>query len=210
MLAETASQTAGPYLHIGLAPQQAGFDIFEKNFDNVLVSPQSKGERIRVECRVFDGLRTPVRDALIEIWQANAAGRYAHLATSKTRPPIHTFMGGEEGCATSIPVSVPSIPSSPAVFGRNGRLMAPHINLWIVATGINIGLNTRMYFSDEEEANANDPVLNGIEWEVRHKTTYRPTRSKRQPGGISIRHLPARTRRNRVLRHLMHLLRRCS
>jgi protocatechuate 3,4-dioxygenase alpha subunit len=113
MLAETASQTAGPYLHIGLAPQQAGFDIFEKNFDNVLVSPQSKGERIRVECRVFDGLRTPVRDALIEIWQANAAGRYAHLATSKTRPPIHTFMGGEEAALTSIPVSVPSIPSSP-------------------------------------------------------------------------------------------------
>jgi len=49
-------------------------------------------------------------------------------------------------------------------------LMAPHINLWIVARGINIGLNTRMYFSDEEEANANDPVLNGIEWEVRRKT----------------------------------------
>ena len=57
-----------------------------------------------------------------------------------------------------------------AVVGRNGRLMAPHINLWIVARGINIGLNTRMYFSYEEEANANDPVLNGIEWEVRRKT----------------------------------------
>ena len=48
--------------------------------------------------------------------------------------------------------------------------MAPHVNLWIVARGINIGLNTRMYFSDEEKANAADPVLNLIEWEVRRKT----------------------------------------
>lgn len=48
--------------------------------------------------------------------------------------------------------------------------MAPHVNLWIVARGINIGLNTRMYFSDEQPANAQDPVLNLIEWEVRRKT----------------------------------------
>ncbi len=49
-------------------------------------------------------------------------------------------------------------------------MMAPHVNLWIVARGINIGLNTRMYFSDEQEANASDPVLNLIEWEVRRQT----------------------------------------
>jgi protocatechuate 3,4-dioxygenase alpha subunit len=48
--------------------------------------------------------------------------------------------------------------------------MAPHVSLWIVARGINLGLSTRMYFSDEEAANANDPVLNLIEWEVRRKT----------------------------------------
>jgi protocatechuate 3,4-dioxygenase alpha subunit len=56
------------------------------------------------------------------------------------------------------------------VVGRDGRLMAPHVNLWVVARGINIGLNTRMYFADEQEANASDPVLNLIEWEVRRKT----------------------------------------
>ncbi len=56
------------------------------------------------------------------------------------------------------------------VVGRDGRLMAPHVNLWVVARGINIGLNTRMYFADEHEANASDPVLNLIEWEVRRKT----------------------------------------
>ncbi|HET7864048.1 MAG TPA: protocatechuate 3,4-dioxygenase subunit alpha, partial [Burkholderiaceae bacterium] len=75
---ETASQTGGPYVHIGLAPQQAGFEIFENTFGNVLVSPQTQGERIRIEGRVFDGTGTAVRDVLIELWQANAAGRYAH------------------------------------------------------------------------------------------------------------------------------------
>ena len=54
--------------------------------------------------------------------------------------------------------------------GRNGRPMAPHLNLWIVARGINIGLSTRMYFADEEEANAKDPVLNLIEHADRRPT----------------------------------------
>ena len=57
-----------------------------------------------------------------------------------------------------------------SVEGRGGRAMAPHVSLWIVARGINIGLNTRMYFSDEKDANAADPVLNLIEWEVRRQT----------------------------------------
>ncbi|VFS86848.1 Protocatechuate 3,4-dioxygenase alpha chain [Raoultella planticola] len=57
-----------------------------------------------------------------------------------------------------------------AVVGRDGRMMAPHVNLWVVARGINIGLNTRMYFCDEQEANLTDPVLNLIEWEVRRQT----------------------------------------
>ncbi|MNE92107.1 Protocatechuate 3,4-dioxygenase alpha chain [compost metagenome] len=49
-------------------------------------------------------------------------------------------------------------------------MMAPHINLWIVARGINIGLHTRLYFADEDAANQQDPVLNLIELEVRRKT----------------------------------------
>src|SRR5258705_13190302 len=57
-----------------------------------------------------------------------------------------------------------------AVIGRDGRPMAPHISFWIVARGINIGLHTRMYFSDETAANANDPVINLIEWQVRRQT----------------------------------------
>ena len=79
-LKETASQTAGPYVHIGLIPAMAGFDIFEKNFSNVLVTPNTKGERITLEGKVLDGTGTPLRDVLLEIWQANAAGRYNHPA----------------------------------------------------------------------------------------------------------------------------------
>lgn len=77
-LPETASQTAGPYVHIGLAPDAAGFHIFEKNFGPVLTTADTVGERITIEGRVIDGSGTPVRDVLLEIWQANAAGRYNH------------------------------------------------------------------------------------------------------------------------------------
>src|SRR3954468_13474937 len=74
-LKETASQTAGPYVHIGLIPAMAGFDIFEKNFSNVLVTPNTQGERITLEGKVIDGSGTPLRDVLLEIWQGNGRGR---------------------------------------------------------------------------------------------------------------------------------------
>jgi protocatechuate 3,4-dioxygenase alpha subunit len=75
---ETASQTAGPYVHIGLAPKAAGFQGFERDLGGVIAGPQTKGERIRVEGRVLDGTGAALRDAVIEVWQANAQGRYAH------------------------------------------------------------------------------------------------------------------------------------
>ena len=170
-LKETASQTAGPYVHIGLAPKQAGFDIFEKNFTNVLTGPNTSAERIRIEGRVIDGSGTPMRDVLIEIWQANSAGRYHHPADRQDKKLDPDFRGWGRACSDfeSGVYSFETIKPG-AVEGRNGRLMAPHINFWIVARGINLGLNTRMYFSDEQAANAADPVLNLIEWEVRRKT----------------------------------------
>ncbi|QIM49811.1 protocatechuate 3,4-dioxygenase subunit alpha [Pusillimonas sp. DMV24BSW_D] len=171
-LKETASQTAGPYVHIGLAPKQAGFDIFENNFGNVLVTPETKGERIRVEGRVFDGSGAIVKDVLLECWQANAAGRYNHPADKQESKPIDpTFRGWGRACSDfeSGVYHFDTIKPG-SVTGRHGKPMAPHINLWIVARGINIGLQTRMYFSDEADANAADPILNGIEWVERRKT----------------------------------------
>ncbi len=171
-LAETASQTAGPYVHIGLAPQAAGFNIFEKNFSHVLTNSHTQGERIIVEGRVFDGSGTPVRDVLLELWQANAAGRYNHPADKQTNKELdEDFRGWGRTCSDFDSGIWRFDTIKPgAVTGRDGRMMAPHLNLWIVARGINIGLNTRMYFSDEQAANETDPVLNLIEWEVRRNT----------------------------------------
>jgi len=77
-LKETPSQTAGPYVHIGLAPGAAGFDIYRSELGWDIAGPNAAGERIRVEGVVIDGTGNPVKDVLIEAWQANASGVYAH------------------------------------------------------------------------------------------------------------------------------------
>jgi protocatechuate 3,4-dioxygenase alpha subunit len=168
-LKETPSQTAGPYVHIGLAPGAAGFDIYERELGWDIAGPNAKGERIRVEGLVIDGTGSPVKDVMLEAWQANAEGIYPHPEQAGETEEgfkgwgrvITDFDTGEWGFDTIKPGRA---------MGRNGHLMAPHISLWIVARGINVGLNTRLYFDDEAEANATDPVLNVIEWENRRAT----------------------------------------
>lgn len=170
-LKESSSQTAGPYVHIGLIPIQAGFDIFEHNFSNVLVMPHTLGERIRIEGRVIDGSGAPLRDALVELWQANAEGRYNHVSDQQNKKIDHTFRGwGRAGSDFETGLFWFETIKPGSVMGRSGRAMAPHVNFWIVARGINIGLNTRMYFSDEQAANDWDPVLNLVEPPVRRGT----------------------------------------
>ena len=188
MRRETASQTAGPYVHIGLAPQAAGFDIFENNFGNVLAEAKTKGERIRIEGRVFDGIGTVLKDVLIEIWQANAAGKYAHPADRQAGKAIDPHFRGWGRACTDFETGVYAFDTDQAgpVEGRNGRVMAPHINVWIVARGINIGLNTRIYFSDEAEANAKDAVLNLIEWEQRRKTLVAERLERKTDDGAAV------------------------
>ncbi|WP_027245822.1 protocatechuate 3,4-dioxygenase subunit alpha [Leisingera daeponensis] len=168
-LKETPSQTAGPYVHIGLAPGAAGFEIYDQELGWDIAGPNAKGTRIRVEGVVTDGTGSPVKDVLLEAWQANADGIYAHPEHPGEVEDgfrgwgrvITDFETGEWGFDTVKPGPV---------MGRSGQMMAPHINLWIVARGINVGLNTRVYFEDEEEANAADPVLGVIEWERRRAT----------------------------------------
>jgi protocatechuate 3,4-dioxygenase, alpha subunit len=172
-LKETPSQTAGPFVHIGLIPHQAGFDIFEKNFSNVLVGPETRGERIRIEGRILDGLGAPTRDILVEIWQANAAGRYNHPADRQETKELDPAFRGWGRTGTDFATGVytfETVKPGPVV-GRHGhKPMAPHVNIWLAARGINIGLATRMYFSDEAEANADDPVLNIIDPPIRRET----------------------------------------
>ncbi|MBV9250996.1 MAG: protocatechuate 3,4-dioxygenase subunit alpha [Acetobacteraceae bacterium] len=176
-LKESPSQTAGPYVHIGLISHQAGFDIFENNFGNVLVSEKTQGERIRIEGHVYDGAGTPVRDALLEIWQANAFGRYNHPTDRQDKPLDQSFRGwGRTGAEFRTGLYFFEAIKPGSVAGRTGKgTMAPHINFWIAARGINIGLHTRMYFGDESDANANDPVLKLVEQESRRATLVAPS-----------------------------------
>lgn len=168
---ETASQTGGPYVHIGLAPKQAGFDIFENNFGNVLVAPQTRGERVAIEGRVFDGSGTLVRDVLVEIWQANADGVYAHPADDRASSLDPSFRGwGRAGADFETGVFRFETIKPGRVPGLGGVPQAPHVCLVLFARGLNSGLHTRLYFSDEAEANRTDHVLAGIEWAVRRQT----------------------------------------
>ena len=185
---ETASQTAGPFVHIGMAPKAAGFDIFEKNFGSVLATEQTKGERIRIEGRVFDGIGTVLKDVLIELWQANAEGKYAHPADRQAGKQLDPHFRGWGRALTDFETGVFSFDTVKpgAVEGRDGRPMAPHASLWIVARGINLGLNTRVYFSDEAEANGKDSVLNVIEWEARRRTLIAERLDRRTDGGAVV------------------------
>jgi protocatechuate 3,4-dioxygenase alpha subunit len=185
-LKESASQTAGPYVHIGLAPGAAGFRIFENELGQDIAGPNASGERIRVEGLVIDGTDTPVKDVMLEVWQANAHGRYNHPEDRQEKPLEEGFRGWgriisdfETGLWRFETVKPGVVP------GRNRRQMAPHINLWIVARGINIGLHTRMYFSDETAANEADPVLNLIE-QVERRSTLIAKRSE-QGGAVLYR-----------------------
>lgn len=159
-LQETPSQTAGPYVHIGLIPHQAGLEAFANPLGDTLVAPDTPGERITIEGRVLDGLAAPCRDVLVELWQASAAGRYDEPGFRGWGRTGTDFETGLWSFETVKPGPVP---------GRDGRVMAPHVSLWLVARGINIGLSTRMYF-EGEPLNVEDPVLNMIEPAVRRST----------------------------------------
>jgi len=177
-LKETASQTAGPYVHIGLAPGAAGFQIFDQELGQEIAGPNAAGERITIKGRVIDGTGAPVKDVLLETWQANAAGVYAHAEDPRHAQVEDGFLGWgrvitnfETGDFTFDTIK----PGS--VRGRNGSTQAPHISIWIVARGINVGLNTRMYFDDED--NSADPVIKLIEQQHRRETLL----AKRQSDG---------------------------
>jgi protocatechuate 3,4-dioxygenase alpha subunit len=105
-----------------------------------------------------------VIDAVIEIWQADASGVY------RTHAQGGEFTGwGRQPMSEAGGYSFKTIKPG-RVAGPDGKPMAPHISLWIVARGINIGLQTRLYFDDEAEANAADWVLNRIPSPTRRKT----------------------------------------
>jgi protocatechuate 3,4-dioxygenase alpha subunit len=150
----TPSQTVGPYFHYGLAPRD--YD-FSEVFHNNLVTLDASGERIRIEGRVFDADGTGINDSMVEIWQADSAGRYAHPADRRALPNA-SFKGfGRVATDKNGAYSFETIRPGP-VPGPNGAAQAPHIAVTVFSRGMLRHLYTRVYFSDEAKNDA-DPIL---------------------------------------------------
>jgi protocatechuate 3,4-dioxygenase alpha subunit len=146
----TGSQTVGPFFSPALLREDAR--------RNVLTQPETAGERIRIEGRVLDGDGIPVPDAMVEIWQANAHGRYNHPADSGPAQLDPSFLGfGRSGTAEDGSYWFETVKPGPVAFDRE-RLQAPHICVIVFSRGLLNHLVTRLYFEDEP-ANAEDPVL---------------------------------------------------
>ena len=155
----TPSQTVGPFHRI-MVPWEGGAE---------LVAPDDPNA-IRIEGHILDGAGQPVDDSVIEVWQANVHGRYAHSEDTREVPLVEGFDGfgraitDSEGRFTIITVKPGCVP------GPGGTVQAPHISLSVFARGLLKHLVTRVYFADEAAANDNDPVLMSIEEAGRRDT----------------------------------------
>lgn len=150
----TPSQTVGPYFAFALTPTDYDWNVA---ISNNLVTPDASGERIRIVGRVLDGDGAPVGDSMLEIWQADAAGRYAHPADQRA-PPNAAFKGfGRVGTDREGRFCFETIKPG-AVPGPGGALQAPHIAVVVFSRGMLTHVFTRIYFADEP-ANAADPIL---------------------------------------------------
>ena len=144
----TASQTVGPYFHLGCTEQSSVAS---------LVAPETRGDRIRLAFRVLDGDGLPLDDAMIEIWQADAEGKYNHPEDSPAITLDPAFCGfgrlatDEEGVCTFETIVPGPVPA-------NDGLQAAHINVSVFARGILKRLATRVYF-DADPALGDDPIL---------------------------------------------------
>lgn len=168
-LKETPSQTAGPYVHIGCVPNFCGIGrVYAEDLGTLMVTGAAKGERIAVAGTVFDGTGAALKDALVEIWQADAAGLYNSPEEMRGKADPHfTGFGRRAGDYATGEWRFETIRPGP-VPGPGGKMQAPHISFWIVARGINLGLHTRMYFP-EDDLSA-DPILARIEHRSRLPT----------------------------------------
>lgn len=151
-------QTVGPFFSIGLKPRYVP-DI---------AVPKAAGERIVIAGRVFDGDGTPIPDAVLEIWQANSHGKYAHPEDKQEKPLDSGFQGfgripTDDNGAFAITTIKPG-----SVSGSDGRSQAPHLAVSLMMRGLLRRLTTRIYFPDEA-LNERDEILQLVE-PARRKT----------------------------------------
>jgi len=172
----TPSQTVGPFFAYGLTARQYGYD-FDQPFDHVVALPQAQGQHILLEGRVLDGDGQPIPDALVEISQADATGRYPANLEEVKAGGFRAF--GRVGTGTD--------PAQRFVFhsvkpGAQGPGQAPHINVIVLMRGLLLHTFTRVYFSDEAAANAGDAVLNSVPPERRDTLIAQ----RRDEGGLPV------------------------
>lgn len=161
-LKETPSQTAGPYVHIGMTPNFAEIGgVYSADPGSTMINGDVEGQRITIAVRIIDGAGAPVNDAVVEIWQADASGSFASPMSPNSNS-VPAFIGWGRQPANGVGVATFETIKPGPVPGPDGRFQSPHVLLWIVARGINIGLQTRLYFADEVDANVTDYVLNRI------------------------------------------------
>ncbi|MBO6783757.1 MAG: protocatechuate 3,4-dioxygenase subunit alpha [Alphaproteobacteria bacterium] len=157
---QTPSQTVGPFFAYGLVPEQYNYP-FKSLAGGELAGDTTEGQRIRILGHVYDGAGDLIPDAIIEIWQANAHGRYNHPADDRKDNLLDPeFKGfGRVGTGTTDDNRFVFDTIKPgSVDGRQ----APHLNVIVLMRGMLLHAYTRIYFSDEEDMNAADPVLGSV------------------------------------------------
>jgi len=157
---QTPSQTVGPYFAYGLTPEIYRFP-YRSAVTHQPLQRATEGLRIRIEGRVLDGNGEPIPDALVEIWQANAHGRYNHPADQRQDNRLDPDFKGFARTGTGVDPEQRFVVDTVKP-GAIGDGQAPHLNVILFMRGLLTHLYTRIYFSDEEQANAADPVLGQV------------------------------------------------
>jgi protocatechuate 3,4-dioxygenase, alpha subunit len=175
-LVVTPSQTVGPFFHLALdRPEWAD-----------LTADNPEGDRIVIEGRVTDGDGAAVADACLELWQANAAGRYAHPDDARTDKPLDPHFRGFGRVSTNGEGNFLFKTIRPGPLpGRGNALQAPHIAVAVFARGLLKPLYTRIYFAGDP-LNETDPVLQSIDDSARRRTLIATCRDAR---GTPVWHL---------------------
>jgi protocatechuate 3,4-dioxygenase, alpha subunit len=170
VLPPTPSQTVGPFFAIGL-----GDAVKAELVDS------SDPDAVRISGVLLDGEGEPVVDAMVEIWQANRAGRYAHPEDTREEIPLEDGFDGFGRCATDSEGRYELLTVKPGgVPAPGGILQAPHIEVSVFARGLLKRVATRIYFPDEVEANERDPVLSVISDPAERETLV----AREEDGGL--------------------------
>ena len=178
----TPSQTVGPFFAYGLTPKGRnkwdpnGTYSWKETAGDNLITPDATGQKIHIEGCISDGDGAPINDAMIEIWQADGQGRYAHPRDNRALPNTNFKGFGRSATDKDGVFSFDTIKPGP-VPGPNGKSQAPHIVFCIFSRGMLRQIYTRLYFSDEA-ANIADPIL-ALVPEDRRGTLI----AHKQPGG---------------------------